>query len=105
MPASVSAGQTYYYTYKGDISDNNHIQNKDNLTAVVFLVDKQFGNIINAAKCKIEPFGTDIRSIEYEKSWSGDVYDIHGRKVSSDTGSLDHLPHGIYIVRGKKVVK
>ena len=105
VPASVSAGQTYYYTYKGDISDNNHIQNKDNLTAVVFLVDKQFGNIINAAKCKIEPFGTDIRSIEYEKSWSGDVYDIHGRKVSSDTGSLDHLPHGIYIVRGKKVVK
>ena len=34
-----------------------------------------------------------------------DVYSLSGQKVKSKTTSLDGLPHGIYIVKGKKVIK
>ena len=34
-----------------------------------------------------------------------DVYDLNGRKVRTDSGSLDGLSKGIYIINGKKVIK
>jgi uncharacterized protein YjdB len=34
-----------------------------------------------------------------------DVYDLSGRKVANQVTSLDGLPHGIYIVNGKKILK
>ena len=34
-----------------------------------------------------------------------DVYDLSGRKVANQVTSLDGLPHGIYIVNGKKMLK
>jgi hypothetical protein len=34
-----------------------------------------------------------------------DVYSLSGQKVKSKTTSLDGLPRGIYIVKGKKVMK
>jgi uncharacterized protein YjdB len=34
-----------------------------------------------------------------------DVYDLSGRKVLNQVTSLDGLPNGIYIVKGKKVLK
>ena len=34
-----------------------------------------------------------------------DVYDVNGRIVKSKAGSLDGLPHGIYVVGGKKIIK
>lgn len=33
------------------------------------------------------------------------VYDLSGRKVANQVTSLDGLPHGIYIVNGKKMLK
>ena len=33
------------------------------------------------------------------------IYDLMGRKISSKASDLNRLPHGIYIVNGKKVVK
>lgn len=36
---------------------------------------------------------------------SGNVYDLNGRLIRQGTTSLDGLPHGIYIVGGKKVAK
>ena len=34
---------------------------------------------------------------------SQDVYDLNGRKVRSGSSSLEGLPHGIYIIKGRKV--
>ena len=34
-----------------------------------------------------------------------DVYDLSGRMVKSQVTSLDGLPKGIYVVKGKKVMK
>ena len=34
---------------------------------------------------------------------SQDVYDLNGRKVRSGSSSFEGLPHGIYIIKGRKV--
>ena len=36
---------------------------------------------------------------------SGNVYDLNGRLIRQGSTSLDGLPHGIYIIDGKKVAK
>lgn len=46
--------------------------------------------------------GTGITQIKKDNP-SQDVYDLNGRKVRSGSSSLEGLPHGIYIIRGKKV--
>ena len=47
-----------------------------------------------------EDTGIDLLTIDAVPS---DVFDLQGRKVRSRTTSLDGLPRGVYIVRGKKV--
>ncbi len=49
---------------------------------------------------------TAIKTIEkHERKPSGKVFTLDGRQVGSTIQSLDNLPHGIYIVEGKKIVK
>ena len=49
---------------------------------------------------------TAIKTIEkQERKQSGKVFTLDGRQVGSGIQSLDDLPHGIYIVDGKKIVK
>ena len=48
--------------------------------------------------------GTGITDIQ-DNNQNHDVYDLSGRKVRSGSTSLEGLPRGIYIVRGKKVIK
>ena len=47
-----------------------------------------------------EDTGIDLLTIDAVPS---DVFDLQGRKVRSRATSLDGLPRGVYIVRGKKV--
>jgi hypothetical protein len=47
---------------------------------------------------------TGISVIPADNNYHQDVYDLNGRKVRSGSISLDGLPRGIYIVRGKKVL-
>ena len=85
-------------SFLADISDNKLIQNKNNLTVVALIVNKETGKIINAAKCKIGDTlpPTDITSLRaVNKSY--DVYDMQGRRVN-------HPSKGLYIVNGKKYV-
>ncbi len=49
---------------------------------------------------------TAIKTIEkQERKSSGKVFTLDGRQVGTGIKSLDDLPHGIYIVDGKKIVK
>ena len=61
------------------------------------------------SKLVIEPICYNIASgiinVERIDCHPSDVYDMNGRKVRSGSTSLEGLPHGIYIVGGKKVVK
>ena len=54
IPKSFNAGETLSYSYKADISSNTIIQDKSKLHAVVMLLDKSTGKIVNAAKTTIE---------------------------------------------------
>jgi hypothetical protein len=103
IPQSVKAGKVMYNAFYADIEGNIHIQNKDNLSVVALLVDKQNGTIINGSKCKIDAYGTGISSLSVNDQ-AFDIYTLQGHKVRTKATSLDGLPKGVYIVKGKKVV-
>lgn len=50
LPDNIVAGEKNPFTYRVDISGNFLIQDKENLSVVVLLLDKKFGTIVNAAK-------------------------------------------------------
>ena len=53
LPTSLKAGEKNRYTYRVDIGGNLLIQEKENLSVIALLLDKQFGTIINAAKYRL----------------------------------------------------
>ena len=60
---------------------------------------KEFKNILPIKS------STGIQTVVMNNGDTFDVYNLSGRKVKSKTTSLDGLPHGIYIINGKKVMK
>ena len=53
IPSSVKAGELYTNTYNVSIAHVPNIQDKENLSVVVLLLDKQFGTIVNAARYQL----------------------------------------------------
>ena len=53
VPESVIGGEIYGHTFNANIAGNTHIQNKDSLSVVVLLLNKNTGAIINATQCKV----------------------------------------------------
>ena len=53
VPESVIGGEIYGHTFNANIAENTHIQNKDSLSVVVLLLNKNTGAIINATQCKV----------------------------------------------------
>lgn len=96
-------------SYTIELSENGIIQDKDNLSVVAFLYDNSAdfyaGKVFDADKSEIGAYEETGVSSLFQQPNSTDVYDIHGFKVSTETSSFRNLPHGIYIVDGKKVVK
>ena len=103
IPQSVKAEEVMYNAFYADIEGNIHIQNKDNLSVVALLVDKQNGTIINGSKCKIDAYGTGISSLSVNDQ-AFDIYTLQGHKVRTKATTLEGLPKGVYIVKGNKVV-
>ena len=60
---------------------------------------KEFKNILAIGSA------TGIFGIEITEGETFDVFSLSGQKVRSQATSLDGLPKGIYIVKGKKVMK
>ena len=60
---------------------------------------KEFKNILPIKT------STGINGIEQTEGEPFDVFTLSGKKVKSKVTSLDGLPRGIYIVKGKKVMK
>jgi hypothetical protein len=48
---------------------------------------------------------TGIKGIEMTEGETFDVFNLNGQKVKSQATSLEGLPNGIYVVKGKKVIK
>lgn len=61
VPTTITHDVSMEYTFTADISDNTRIQNKNRLTVVVLLLDKNTGKIVNAAKVPMSILG-DVTS-------------------------------------------
>jgi len=67
IPQDVAHGEKHSYTFKADIKDNTHIQNKENLSVVVLLLNKRTGEIINGAKMKLSPYSQVAKAYSVRK--------------------------------------
>lgn len=83
----------------------------DSSVNVVAFLGKQFKGhnyseipVVNCDEVRLKDITSAVQDIRVDVK-PQDIYDIYGRKVRSNTTSLQGLPHGIYIVGGKKVVK
>ena len=77
-----------------DLSSNDLMQNKDNLSAVVFLIDASTGKIVNGAKASIGRSATsdvDVLDCALEGKDVQSIYDISGNR-------LDRMRKGVNIV-------
>jgi len=66
---------------------------------------KDFFNIIEIEKTGIELLTPDTILKSYGNKTALGIYTLQGVKVADDVERLKELPHGIYIVNGKKVRK
>ena len=69
-----------------------------------FPISASEASAITSASGIILSTSTGIKSIETDNS-SGDVYNIMGQKVLRQETSVDQLPQGVYIIKGKKIIK
>lgn len=60
VPATITKDVAMEHTYTIDITDNSRIQNKQKLSVVALLINKNNGKIVNAAKFK---FNQDSEAI------------------------------------------
>lgn len=103
IKAPLKGGEAQTYSFRADITSNTLIQDKERLSVVALMLDREKGTIINADKAAVGGL-SGIRTLSSD-SMPVDVYDISGRKVRSSAASLEGLPKGIYIVDGQKVIK
>lgn len=92
------AGQQQHYRYTMNVEDNELVQDPEQLSAVVMLIDTRDGTVVNAATCTVGD-GTGINSLTKDADKEETIYDLQGRKLSSPPS------HGIYIIGGKKIAK
>ncbi len=105
FPSTLEAGKTY----TTELSSNwpTSIADVKNATAVAMLVDTQTGEVVNAVRTDILPYDEDaIDVIEDSRKELHNVYNMSGVCVSrnASSASIRHLPAGIYVVDGRKVV-
>ena len=80
---TIVADEEQEYSYSASISGKSLIQDKTKLKAVVLLIDRATGMIVNAAQSAIADFGTAVSTVQgAEKNALRDVYDLSGRKLS-----------------------
>ncbi|MCR4582703.1 MAG: hypothetical protein K5764_04020, partial [Prevotella sp.] len=49
--------------------------------------------------------GICLPGVELQQELRGPIYRLNGQRVSDDASTFDQLPHGVYIINGKKVIK
>ena len=76
-----------------------HLDEDDNLSAAVLLIDGATGEIVQAAKAKVLP-ATSIQGVADQTATTPreGIFNLQGQRLRS-------LQHGINIVNGKKVLK
>lgn len=107
VPSQPKGLTDYEYSYNLTLPDN--IDNKDNIHIIVLLINQETGEIVNADDVdvnEIRPYDPALIDTEVHERFV-DVYNLQGvlvkRQISVERLEIE-LPHGIYIVDGKKLV-
>lgn len=105
IPSTVKAGKVYSHTYRFKIADVKNLNGNALMTAgitpnaVVLLLDKQTGEVVNSAKISygnITGLGTVLAA---PVPAPAGFYDLHGRKMNG-------APHsGITIENGRRILR
>ena len=105
VPASIAQDAPMTHNYQIDITGNTRIQDKENLTVVALLIDKNDGKVVNAAKFSFNDkggSGTGIIDTTFQPesgAANGAWYSLDGRRVEAQPAKP-----GLYIHNGRKVV-
>lgn len=96
FPSQFTAGKVETATFSSMVPAATSDVN--NLKAVAMLIDTQTGQIINAARAKVNPYGsTGIKTMSQGQSQGQSLFNLAGQKVGADY-------RGIVIKNGKKVI-
>ena len=91
LPATITSEVPMNYSYTLDIAGNTRIQNKERLTVVALLLNKETGEVVNAAKFKFtpDPDPSVVTMANYTRSY-GDANPSFEYSVSG--GALEGEP-------------
>ena len=96
----IDADTPQEYSYTASIENKSLIQDKTKLKAVVLLIDRVSGQIVNAAQSPISDYGTGIETVrDARRAANSEIYDLSGRQITNH-----RLTKGLYIKGGKKVL-
>lgn len=97
IKAPIVCGEKQGYTDIITTLNNKVIQDKSHLYAVVLLIDRTTGRIVNADRAEIQPYGTSaIETTVATQPADGKTYNLQGQQVTCPDSK------GIYIRNGKK---
>lgn len=85
----IEEGVNQEYSYTGSISSNTLIQDKSKLKAIVMLIDRQAGTIVNSAQAEIQDYGTAISTVMSDSNEPSAVYSVDGRKLQTSQRGLN----------------
>ena len=116
VPSQIEAGKVYKYTFDANLTGNTHIQNKENLSVVAILVNKNTGEYINASKCKVgestdipDPIVNEVsvtissaKQVPYYSEYNLDFTNLPELKAYVATG-YDKAKGTIWLTRVKQV--
>lgn len=88
IPASIARGEKVSHSHTFNLADNSLIQNKDNLYAVVLLLDRRTGRIVNAAKTRVGDTGVN-GVIDSAERVEVARYTIDGRPVDEPVPGIN----------------
>lgn len=96
----IDADTPQEYSYTASIESKSLIQDKTKLKAIVLLIDRVSGQIVNAAQSPISDYGTGIETVrDAQRAANSEIYDLSGRQITNH-----RLTKGLYIKGGKKVL-
>ena len=96
----IDADTPQEYSYTASIANKSLIQDKTKLKAIVLLIDRVSGQIVNAAQSPISDYGTGIETVrDAQRAANSEIYDLSGRQITNH-----RLTKGLYIKGGKKVL-
>lgn len=105
VPASITQDVPMTHNYQIDITGNTRIQDKEKLTVVAILIDKNNGKVVNAAKFMFYDDGgsgsgiSDTTFLPKSGAANGAWYSLDGRRLDARSSKK-----GLYIHNGQKVI-